>query len=71
VANCCTSFFAGFVVFGILGFMANEMGLKVGEVAKQGDYKLRSLIPRMSRTGLEITFFISSGNFKNLVAKLV
>ena len=36
VANCATSFFAGFVVFGILGFMASEMGLKVAEVAKQG-----------------------------------
>ncbi|CAD5120424.1 DgyrCDS8991 [Dimorphilus gyrociliatus] len=36
IANCLTSFFAGFVIFGIIGFMANEMGLDVGKVAKSG-----------------------------------
>ena len=36
IGNCLTSFFAGFVIFGIIGFMAHEMGLEVDEVAKQG-----------------------------------
>jgi len=34
--NCLTSFFAGFVIFGIIGFMAHELGVKVEEVAAQG-----------------------------------
>nr|XP_027214213.1 sodium- and chloride-dependent glycine transporter 1-like isoform X2 [Penaeus vannamei] len=36
VANCATSFFSGFVIFGIVGFMAFELGVPVKEVAAQG-----------------------------------
>jgi len=31
-----TSIFSGLVIFAILGYMANELGVSVGEVAKQG-----------------------------------
>ena len=34
--NCCTSVFAGFVVFGILGFMAKEAGKEVKDVVSSG-----------------------------------
>ncbi|CAH1266942.1 SLC6A5 [Branchiostoma lanceolatum] len=36
VLNCLTSFYAGFAIFSVLGFMANEMGVKVEEVADTG-----------------------------------
>ena len=37
IGNCLTSFFAGFVIFGIIGFMAHEMNEEVGNVAQQGN----------------------------------
>ncbi|XP_070572810.1 sodium-dependent dopamine transporter-like isoform X2 [Ptychodera flava] len=34
--NCVTSFLSGFVIFSVLGYMANRQGLEVGEVATEG-----------------------------------
>ena len=36
MANCLTSFFAGFVIFSFLGFLANEQGVEVSDVATSG-----------------------------------
>ena len=34
IGNCMTSFVAGFAIFSVLGFMANELGVDVQDVAK-------------------------------------
>lgn len=36
IGNCATSFYAGFVIFSIIGFMAHELDVPVSEVAAQG-----------------------------------
>ena len=36
VGNCMTSVFAGFVIFGIIGFMAHELQAPINEVVTQG-----------------------------------
>lgn len=38
--NVLTAFYAGFVIFGILGFMAFELGTTVDNVAVKGNIKL-------------------------------
>ena len=36
VGNCVTSVFAGFVIFGIIGFMAWEQNTSVSDVSQDG-----------------------------------
>ena len=36
IINCATSFFAGFAIFGVLGYMAELKGVPVEDVAQSG-----------------------------------
>ena len=36
--NCLTSFYAGFVIFASLGFMAHQKGVSVDQVAAGGNH---------------------------------
>ena len=36
LVNCCTSIVAGFAIFSIVGYMAEQQGKTVPEVASQG-----------------------------------
>ena len=36
IINCATSFFGGFVIFSVLGFMSFKTGVPVAVVAKDG-----------------------------------
>ena len=36
--NCFTSFFAGFVVFSVLGFMSHQTGVPIEKVATGGEW---------------------------------
>ena len=37
IINCLTSFYSAFVTFAILGFMADQKGVDVDQVATQGE----------------------------------
>ena len=38
LGNCLTSFFAGFVVFSFLGFLAKQQGVGVDDVVDSGKF---------------------------------
>lgn len=36
--NCVTSFFSGFAIFSVLGYMAYKHGVKIEDVATEGKF---------------------------------
>ena len=40
ILNCATSFYAGFAVFSVVGFLANDLGEPVQDVVESGSYSV-------------------------------
>ncbi len=79
VFNCMTSFYGGLVIFSVLGFMAYEQGVPVGEVADKGRTLLTVIlyhhysalwIPVVSRGIRVARVFSLGGVWKNYSAYL-
>ena len=49
VGNCCTSIFAGFVIFSFLGFMAHKLDTTVEEVVDSGKLAVCDVFPKYVR----------------------
>ena len=50
--NTFTSFFSAIVIFSILGFMAHQKGVEVGEVVKSGPGLAFLVYPEVSHFGI-------------------
>lgn len=48
--NSGTSIFAGFTIFGVLGFMAKQQNVPVGNVAESGRNHMYKLVSRQYQT---------------------
>ena len=55
--NCGTSIYAGFVIFSVLGYMAEEKGVPVSEVAAEGACR-HDVINQSSRNAAWQSLFI-------------
>lgn len=43
IVSFCTSLYAGFAVFSIIGYMANEYGIRVDQVINSGTFKMKEM----------------------------
>ena len=68
--NCCfnsgTSLVSGVVIFSVLGYMANEAGVEVKDVA-QGNFSLYGLTPQISLWFIRFIHFIGGPGLAFLV----
>ena len=58
--NTFTSFFSATVIFSILGFMAKEKGVEIGDVVKQGPGLAFLVYPEVS---LRLSYFVWLSKF--------
>lgn len=55
--NSATSFVAGFAIFSVLGFMAQEQGIPIAEVAESGRFFQETSEPTQNRKSRGDTHF--------------
>ena len=78
--NCCTSFFSGFIIFMILGYMAETTNQDIDKVATEGTHSTTAtrLSPFPSQASFRLQLQLSIASFhtcfpssKHLAAKLM
>ena len=61
--NCGTSFFAGFVIFSVLGFMAKELNTEISKVVNSGQNTFQKYINSLNPSSIGVPVSLTIGYY--------